>query len=308
MAEDSDWLQQRLGGQGPPIIIDGGMGTELQRRGVALDQRIWSAGAILARPEVVRAAHEAYIEAGAEVILTNSFASGRHMLEPGGFGDRVESINRRAVELALEARRATANRPVAIAGSICEWVHADDSRWSSPAALAESVTEQASLLVEAGVDLLALEMCQHRQLTQAAITALCDFDLPLWLGFSARRFDGRDSMSVFDYPERDFAELVEIATDAPAMLCNIMHSPVTDIPEAVEILRRHWSGPVGVYPESGYFTMPDWHFVDIIEPADLLDHARQWVATGVRAVGGCCGLGPEHVAALSTGLGTAARS
>ena len=164
------------------------------------------------------------------------------------------------------------------------------------------------LLVEAGVDLLALEMCQHRELTEAAIDALRQFDLPLWLGFSARRFDDRQSMSVFDYPEREFAELVEIMADTPAALCNVMHSPVNDIPEAVEILRRYWSVRVGVYPESGYFTMPDWHFVDIIEPADLLDHAGAWVTSGVRAVGGCCGLGPEHVAALSAGLDAPAGS
>ena len=55
-----------------------------------------------------------------------------------------------------------------------------------------------------------------------------------------RRFEGRDSMSVFDYPERDFAELVEIAADAPAALCSIMHSPVNDILQALAILRRYW--------------------------------------------------------------------
>ena len=308
MSDNLQWLDRRLGGEGPPVTIDGATGTELQRRGVALDQRVWSARAILTHPGTVRDTHAAYIEAGAEVVLTNSFAAGRHMLEPGGFGDQVELINRRAVELALEARATTATRPVAVAGSICEWVHAEDSRWSSPAALAESVSEQAGLLVEAGVDLLALEMCQRRELTLAALTALRDFDLPLWLGFSARRFAERQALSVFDYPERDFAELVEIAADAPAALCSIMHSPVNDVMPAVEILRRYWSGPVGVYPESGYFTMPDWHFVDIIEPVDFLEHARAWVASGVRAVGGCCGLGPEHIAVLSAGFAAATRS
>ncbi len=308
MSENLEWLDRRLAGEGPPVIVDGATGTELQRRGVALDQRVWSARAILTHPGIVRATHAAYIEAGAEVVLTNSFASGRHMLEPGGLGAEVESINRRAVELAIEAREMVSTRPVAIAGSICEWVHADDARWNSPQALADSVGEQARLLVEAGVDLLALEMCQRRELTEAAIAVLRGFDLPLWLGFSARRFDDRQFMSVFDYPGREFAELVEITADTPAALCSIMHSPVNDIPEAVEILRRYWSGPIGVYPESGYFAMPDWHFVDIIEPADLLGHARSWVASGVRAVGGCCGLGPEHVAALSTGFGAATRS
>jgi methionine synthase I (cobalamin-dependent) len=51
-------------------------------------------------------------------------------------------------------------------------------------------------------------------------------------------------------------------------------------------------------PESGYFTMPNWHFVDVIAPEDLVTEAKAWIAQGVRLIGGCCGLGPEHVRAL----------
>ena len=302
MNVNPDWLERRLQGEAGPVIIDGGMGTELQRAGVAMDQRVWSGRAVLTHPEAVRAAHEAFLRAGAEVILTNTFASARHMLEPGGLGDEVTIINRRAVELAQAARQNAAAGPAAIAGSICEWAHADDSRWNHPEAVYESVQEQAGLLVDAGVDLLALEMCQQAELTRAALDAALAYGLPLWLGFSARRFDGREGLSAFDYAERDFADLVEAFAAAPVQLIAIMHTPVNDVPAALEVLRRYWSGPVAVYPESGYFTMPDWHFIDIIPPEALLRQARDWVAAGVRAVGGCCGIGPEHIAALSDGF------
>jgi len=82
------------------------------------------------------------------------------------------------------------------------------------------------------------------------------------------------------------------------MMMNIMHTPVPDINEAIRIVRKYWNGPVGIYPESGYFTMPNWQFVDVVEPDELAKSAQSWIEDGVRMVGGCCGLGPEHIAAL----------
>ncbi len=304
MTASIDWLGERLGGRGKPIVIDGGMGTQLERLGAPMDARVWSARALITHPDIVRAAHAAFIDAGAEVIITNTFAAGRHMLEPAGLGDRVAEVNRRAVALAIEARdraaQAAAGQPVAIAGSICEWTSADDPEWHNAAAIRASVREQAALLADAGVDLIALEMCQHVEFSCAAAEAALETGLPLWLGVSARRFEGRDSVSVFDHAERPFEPLVEALAGYPAMLMNVMHTPVPDVAPALEIARRHWSGPLGVYPESGYFAMPNWQFVDIIEPADLAAAARGWIDGGVRLVGGCCGLGPEHIAALVT--------
>ncbi|MGH6959385.1 MAG: homocysteine S-methyltransferase family protein, partial [Dongiaceae bacterium] len=90
--------------RGDVIILDGAMGTELQRRGVPMDRVAWSAAALATHPEVIRDIHEDYIRAGADVIITNSFGSSRHVLEPAGLGDRVAPLNRRSLELAKEAR------------------------------------------------------------------------------------------------------------------------------------------------------------------------------------------------------------
>jgi methionine synthase I (cobalamin-dependent) len=81
-----------------------------------------------------------------------------------------------------------------------------------------------------------------------------------------------------------------------------MHTPVPDVDEAMEIVKRYWQGPIGIYPESGYFTMPNWQFVDVIEADELVKAAQLWLDHGVRMVGGCCGLGPEHIAALRLAL------
>lgn len=103
---------------------------------------------------------------------------------------------------------------------------------------------------------------------------------------------------MFDDETLAFASLVQRLARYPAMMMNVMRTPVTDIDEALGIVKRYWRGPVGIYPESGYFTMPNWRFVDVIEPEQLVEMARHWVDDGARMVGGCCGLGPEHIAAL----------
>src|SRR6516225_9817832 len=91
---------------GSVTVIDGGMGTELEARGVRMDGAAWSAAANLERPDVVKSAHEDYLRAGAEVIITNTYSAGRWPLEPAGFGDRVEEVNRNAVRAALDARES----------------------------------------------------------------------------------------------------------------------------------------------------------------------------------------------------------
>ncbi len=292
--------QRRLKGEGRPLVIDGGMGTELERRGVRMDGGVWSGVAVLEQPSVVREVHEDFISAGAEVIITNTFSSARHMLEPAGYGDRLEQINRDAVILAKAAIKRTGASNVMIAGSICEWAMDGDSPWSKPDRVAVSVAEQAKILATAGVDLLALEMCQEPEFSVPAIQAAMETGLPVWIGVSCQSRPNVAMLPVFDYADRSFEHLVgAIATLEPEAV-NIMHSPVPDVPIALDLLRTVWDGPVGVYPESGYFTNPNWQFVDIIDPADLTRAAETWLARGVRLLGGCCGLGPDHVRALAS--------
>src|SRR5215207_815215 len=109
-------LQRRLDG-GETVLLDGAMGTELERRGVPMDAVAWDA-ALLTHPATVREVHEDFIRAGADVITTNTFATARHVLEPAGMGERFRELNARAVALAKEARENAADGAVFIAGSI----------------------------------------------------------------------------------------------------------------------------------------------------------------------------------------------
>src|ERR671915_1409709 len=110
-------VQERLDA-GEVVILDGAMGTELERRGVPMDEVAWDAAALLTHPDTVREVHEDYIRAGADVIITNTFATARHVLEPAGMGERFRELNTRAVVLAKEARENAAEGEVFVAGSI----------------------------------------------------------------------------------------------------------------------------------------------------------------------------------------------
>lgn len=288
--------------RGNVLLTDGGMGTELQRRGVPMNEVAWSGAAVATSPDAVRETHEDYIRAGAKVIITNTFGSTRQMLEPAGFGDQVEAVHREAVKLAKEARDNVADPAVAIAGSIStEPPRFDRDAFLSPAKELAAYQEAAGLLADAGVDLIALEMINDTSHSVRAMQAALETKLPVWLGVGCKKRDDGKIVS-FDHTELEFSTVLDTLIPMEPTVINIMHSDIGAIPEAIELVRQRWSGPIGVYPESGYFTQPNWNFVDVIAPADLVTEALGWVAAGVRLLGGCCGTNPEHIKALHAAM------
>jgi S-methylmethionine-dependent homocysteine/selenocysteine methylase len=284
------------------VLIDGATGTELQRRGVPMDEIAWSGAAVLSHPDAVRQTHEDYIRAGARVITTNTFGSTRQMLEPAGYGDQVETVHRGAVKLAMQARENVAELGVAIAGSIStEPPGFDRDAFLSPEKELEAYREAAGLLADAGVDLIALEMIVETNHAARAMQAAFETNLPVWLGVGCKKT--RDGKIVsFDHTDLDFVTVLDALIPMGPTVVNIMHSEIGAIPEAIEMVRERWSGPLGVYPESGYFTKPNWNFVDVIPPAELVTEALGWVAAGVRLLGGCCGTSPDHIKALQAAM------
>ena len=296
------------------VIIDGGTGTQLQAEGVPMDDVAWSARANLEHPDVVQRVHEEYIRAGAEVIIANSYAASRAALEPAGLGDRVAEANRSAVRAALRAREAAATRPVAVAGSMSSFSPIDmdaeamDRPHPGPTAgdprfptLAD-FREQAGLLAEAGVDLIALEMINAQGYGRAAVAAAAETGLPVWLGVSPFRLaDGR-LVGLPDLGDGEsFEELLSALVDPAPAAVTVMHAKPEVTLDAIEIIRRHFAGPVGVYAETGDWQPPNWVF-DGLTPAQYLERAITWADHGARLIGGCCGVGPEHIELLADGL------
>jgi S-methylmethionine-dependent homocysteine/selenocysteine methylase len=295
------------------LLIDGGMGTELERRGVPMSDISWNGAALVENPDAIVAAHEDYIRAGAEVIITNTFGVGPYMFEEMGMGDRTDELIRSAAELAQRARDNT-GIDVAIAGSIAspgirnqDWVRGAPE--PSEEAMMESCYRMASQLAAGGCDLIALEMMMDTVMAPVGVKASKAAGLPVWLGLSVKWNEARDTLvshsSRTQVPLADMLDaLLPLAPDA----INIMHTGIDATPTALDQVRARYDGPLGAYPESGYFTMPHWQFVDIISPEDLVAEARHWVDQGVTILGGCCGLGPDHIAALRDAIPTMKKS
>lgn len=284
------------------VILDGATGSELQLRGVPMDGFAWSAAALDTHPETVCAVHEDYIRSGADVIITNSFSTARHVLEPAGLGDRVRAMNQAAVDLARAAREnAAAGRSIAIAGSISSF----RVSVTPTERLAASYQEQAEVLAGAGVDLIALEMMSGPETAAPAIRAAMATGLPIWVGFSCRLAED-DTVQFFDGTPfaSGLAEDLALLADLPPgdVAVTVMHTLTEDTAPALEIVRQHWQGPLGAYAHEGKWVDPEWEFDHAISPADYLGAAQQWVEMGAQIIGGCCGIGPEYVRLLKERL------
>ncbi len=309
-------INQRLT-DNSPLLLDGATGTELQNRGVPMNSVAWSGLAVATHPDVVRQVHIDYIQAGAEVIITNTFASGRHMLRAAGVDSQTEEINQQAVRLARQAREeaAEANARVVsaqrrrgasvwIAGSISPMT-AGDSNAARPSLpeMQAHFAEQAELLAGAGVDLLLLEMMRDIDYSCAAVEAASATGLPVWVGFSCERAeDGSLKLAPTIEQEISIGAGVAAVMAVGGSLAAVMHSNVDISGPALAEVQAVWDGATGVYPESGYFIMPNWQFVDIISPDAFADKAMEWVAQGAKMVGGCCGIGPLHIRAFAERL------
>jgi homocysteine S-methyltransferase len=309
----AEGLFRRLA-DGDVVVIDGGMGTQLQAEGAPMDDEVWSARANLEHPGIVQSVHEAYIRAGAEVIIANTFAANRAALEPAGLGNRVAEANQSAVRAALRAREAAAGGPVAVAGSMSSFcsiaMHGRGAAAGEPDAAAEdprfpslaNFREQAALLADAGVDLVALELMEAPGYGAAAMKAVAETGLPVWLGIGPVRLDDG---SLGTDPEMgsglSFAELVrQLATPGLAAI-TVMHAKPEVSAEAIGVIREFFDGPVGVYAESGDWAAPNWVF-NGLSPDEYLVEADSWVSHGAQIIGGCCGVGPEHIRVLADRL------
>jgi S-methylmethionine-dependent homocysteine/selenocysteine methylase len=296
-------LSRRLA-DGEVVVIDGGMGTELQARGVPMDDEAWSGVANLTHDHVVQEIHEDYIRAGADVIIANTYAAARLPLERAGYGDRVVEANQRAVRAAREARDRVAGRPVAIAGSMslaaAEDVVLRGRPGPSGGELLEHYREQAAALTEAGVDLIALEMITSPSFGGPALAAAAETGLPVWLGVSVEvAVDGH--VPTLDGPQDGLDELLDALLGPTVSAVTVMHSVIEAVEPALDVIARRWSGTVGAYPHCGDYKPPEWIFGDIT-PEAFASASMGWVDRGAQLVGGCCGIRPEHIRALADTL------
>ena len=295
-----DKIKQKLIA-GQNIVLDGGTGTDIQRRGAPMSGDTWCAEVNLTHPEIVRSVHDDYIKRGADIITANTFASSALSFNFYGRDDDVLRIDAAAVGVAKAAAHGT---DVLVAGSVSTMrpVVAGSDRTNKDKEWTEAEARQLFLrkvenLKSAGVDLIMMEMMRDVDYSVWATQAALATGLPVWVGISVEKHDG--VLTGFGREDQNLHDIAKALAALNPDVMSIMHTSSNDTDEALKILRQYWKGPIGTYPECGYYAAPDWQFVDVITPTDLVHKSHDWNKLGATIFGGCCGIGPDHIEALA---------
>jgi len=275
------------------VIHDGATGTLLQQLGLPLRQapETW----VLENPAMVFAAAEAYVKAGADIILTCTFGGTEARLQEARLGAHVLEINQRAAQLAQEAARGR----VLVAGSIGPLGRMQLALGGmSYAEAVDQFAAQAHALALGGVDLFQIESFSDLHEIQAAIEGVRQVSaLPI---FASMSFDTQGKTLLGITPMMAARELMRLGVNAIGANCG--HGPwdVTGI-----IREMHAAVPGAVIlakPNAGVPQIVDGVPTYPVDPARFALFARDWVRAGARIIGGCCGSTPKHIEALRAQL------
>ena len=273
-------------------IFDGAMGTMLQEGGL-------KAGGCpelmnIEQPEVVRKIHEAYIEAGATMIETNTFGASSLKLDHYGLEDRVAELNQAAVRIAQEASRGRAK----IVGSL-----GPTGRFITPLGdldfeeAYQSFYEQAKALADAGADYLIFETCIDIQEMRAGLLAAKDATkLPIICQLSYSE-DGR-SVTGTD-PQTAAVTLEALGADIIGVNCSLGPQELVPI---VQTLADNCSVPISVLPNAGMPRLENGKTIFPMQPDEFASWGTKLVAAGATYLGGCCGTTPAHIKALAAAV------
>ena len=269
-----------------PVVFDGAMGTALYERGVLytnnMDQQT------VTKPELVASVHRMHLEAGAEVLQTNTFGANRYRLSSHNLEGDVDRINRAAVKLVQDvaAGNAWVAGSVGPSGTIFKTVPESEMD-----ALRSAFREQAEVLVDAGVDLLVLGTYRQPDELQLAIEgarAASQGKVPILASVS---FDAFGTMSDGTGPEEMAKRLADLGVDAVGVNC--ADGPAGVYEMAVRLLDAGL--PVVAQPNAGLPRRVEGRFAYMATPEYFLVYARRLYKAGVRGVGGCCGTTADHI-------------
>jgi S-methylmethionine-dependent homocysteine/selenocysteine methylase/SAM-dependent methyltransferase len=285
------------------VILDGATGSELidvVGTRPELDEQLWGAAAILDAPAQVQALHRRYVDVGADIVTTDTWGLATAVRDGGvRLHDSAGPVHwmdvaRRGVRLA---RAAAAGSEVAVAFSVNGDVDTPDGQ--------ETIRLLARAFEAEAPDLILLEtLSLVRPSTYQTIEALLETGLPLWLSFRRCRHGvcgvygehwGGPEGDAFGRAARRFEEL-----GAAALLINCI--PPDHATGMLSWLRDFTDLPLGVYPNLGYLSSAGWRHERPVHAEDFAELALAWREEGAQIVGGCCGVGPEHVAAARSAL------
>ena len=309
---------------GETLLLDGGTGSELQRRGADVlkeaEDRVkaWSATANIEYADVVRQVHSDYLRVGADIIISNNFWTTPTRLDRIGERDNWREYAAAAIRNAVQARDAM--RPEAyVAGGIAapglqEGLRpgheaVSDSQQLGVEAYRKEWADHAKLLADEGADVIFAEFMAFIDDCVVAVDGCAEAGLPIFLGVRNLKSDGAMSFG------ETLADLAHALDGCPVEGVMLMCSNPESISAGLPILRDAFAGPVGAYANLGYNpTGPRANRPtlsnqkpsageDIFQnaeyyPSRMAQFAGEWKGMGAQIIGGCCASGPEHISAM----------
>ncbi len=283
-----------------PVLCDGAMGTLLYAKGVFINKCYDELN--LSQPDLIRGIHQEYLNAGAEVIETNTFGGNSFRLGRHGLGEKVVEINRRGAELAREAADAFNLKKAAevlVAGSVGPLgIRIEPLGKTAREEARASFREQITALVEGGVDLIILETFGYLEELHQAILAAREVSPSIQIVAQVTIDEDGNCLDGAS-PETFTAKLNEWGADVIG--CNCSVGPVAML-EAIERIRRLTDKPLSAQPNAGVPRSIEGRNIYLCSPEYMASYARKFVNAGVSFVGGCCGTTPEHIKAMKSAL------
>jgi len=267
------------------VLFDGAIGTELYNKGIFINSCYDELN--ITRPKLIKEIHESYIEAGADVIETNTFGANRLKLKKHGLEDKIYDINLAGARLAREA----AGDEVYVAGSIGP-LNERLEPWGplSEEESKEIFVEQAQGLIDGGVDLIIFETFSDLHLIQQAILAIkAKYDISV----IAQMTIGNDGNSLFGTPPELFAKkMSKWGADVVGVNCSVGPKLMLD---AIEKINEVSEVPISVMPNAGTPTNVDGRNIYLATSEYFAEYTKRFIHSGAKIVGGCCGTTPYFI-------------
>lgn len=285
-------------------LIDGGMGQELLKRSGAKPTALWSAQVMMDQPEIVRDLHIDFIKAGARVITLNAYSATPERLARDADESLFEGLQQNAINMAIEARDMAGIDGVRIAGCLPPMYASYRPDQSPEIDIMIETYKRVVAVQQAHVDLFMCETMASIAEATAALTAAKPSGIPVWVGLTVTD-DNSSTLRNGDQLSDAVAKLDELGADAKLLNCSK--------PEAISAAWQSLcsgEGPIGAYANgfTSIAALQPGGTVESLEarhdlgPDNYAEFAMRWVEQGASIVGGCCEVGPAHIAAIANRL------
>ena len=271
-----------------PLIMDGAMGTELMDRGLNMPLPLWSADTNITDPEIVKAVHKDYVNAGADIIGTNTFRTTTWTYRKVGFSHKVSQTRARsslmkAVDLARESN------PKILGASLTSIEDCyDPSLYPGRSIAEDTYGENINWFIDAGVDVILFETMGHLEEIEIALETVKGLDHKIWLSLIMKDKDhilsGHHINDVFMLADKNI--------DCLLLNCNT----IAKTNETLDIIKNNWNNSWGVYPNLGLSEPePDGEIEEKVQEHDFKETIFKYLNMNPKIIGSCCGSSPKHI-------------